>query len=336
MPRATWRRASAGLLRPRGSYRARRDHLKAAALVAFAGIGRPAKIFRDLARDRARSSSRTMAFPDHHRYARRRARRRSQREAEPQAPRSITTEKDWVRLAASWRAADRGAEGRDRLARPRRARGMLAPLAWRQAAWLSDRFRVCELSSRPRGVRSRATLLFRLLPLDGHRRRRLPRPHDRAAPRRSINARARICAAPCPRSSVPAIERIIRGMWDNLGRIIAEYPHLGDFRVYEAAAGSTSSAPSISKRQAAPGKARSSFPAISAIGRSRRLAVDASRPGRHRDLSRGQQSAASTGYSIARAAPIGSELVPKGAVAARGAIAALRKAVALPCWSIRR
>jgi KDO2-lipid IV(A) lauroyltransferase len=29
------------------------------------------------------------------------------------------------------------------------------------------------------------------------------------------------------------IQRIVRGMWDNLGRVIAEYPHLDGFRVYE-------------------------------------------------------------------------------------------------------
>jgi KDO2-lipid IV(A) lauroyltransferase len=27
--------------------------------------------------------------------------------------------------------------------------------------------------------------------------------------------------------------RIIRGMWDNLGRVVAEYPHLGKYRVYD-------------------------------------------------------------------------------------------------------
>jgi Kdo2-lipid IVA lauroyltransferase/acyltransferase len=29
------------------------------------------------------------------------------------------------------------------------------------------------------------------------------------------------------------ITRIIRGMWDNLGRVVAEYPHLGRFKVFE-------------------------------------------------------------------------------------------------------
>ncbi len=29
------------------------------------------------------------------------------------------------------------------------------------------------------------------------------------------------------------IEHIVRGMWNNLGRVIAEYPHLGEFKSYE-------------------------------------------------------------------------------------------------------
>jgi len=36
-----------------------------------------------------------------------------------------------------------------------------------------------------------------------------------------------------PDLSDQAIERIVRGMWDNLGRVIAEYPHLGEFKVYD-------------------------------------------------------------------------------------------------------
>src|SRR5437879_7244252 len=30
------------------------------------------------------------------------------------------------------------------------------------------------------------------------------------------------------------IERIVAGMWDNLGRVAAEYPHLREIRVFEA------------------------------------------------------------------------------------------------------
>ena len=33
-----------------------------------------------------------------------------------------------------------------------------------------------------------------------------------------------------------AIARIIAGMWDNLGRVAAEYPHLRHIRVFEPSA----------------------------------------------------------------------------------------------------
>lgn len=36
-----------------------------------------------------------------------------------------------------------------------------------------------------------------------------------------------------PELSEAGIEEIVRGMWDNLGRVIAEYPHLGKFQVYD-------------------------------------------------------------------------------------------------------
>lgn len=36
-----------------------------------------------------------------------------------------------------------------------------------------------------------------------------------------------------PALSDEAVERILQGMWDNLGRVIAEYPHLGEFRIFE-------------------------------------------------------------------------------------------------------
>jgi Kdo2-lipid IVA lauroyltransferase/acyltransferase len=36
-----------------------------------------------------------------------------------------------------------------------------------------------------------------------------------------------------PELSEARIEEIVRGMWDNLGRVVAEYPHLGKFRVYD-------------------------------------------------------------------------------------------------------
>src|SRR5215469_4487893 len=35
-----------------------------------------------------------------------------------------------------------------------------------------------------------------------------------------------------PELDDPQVENIVRGMWDNLGRVVAEYPHLGKFEAY--------------------------------------------------------------------------------------------------------
>ena len=48
--------------------------------------------------------------------------------------------------------------------------------------------------------------------------------------------------------------RIIRGMWDNLGRVIAEYPHLGKYRVYERGGRIEIRGAEHIRAQAAPGK----------------------------------------------------------------------------------
>ncbi|MGE0257723.1 MAG: lauroyl acyltransferase [Alphaproteobacteria bacterium] len=47
----------------------------------------------------------------------------------------------------------------------------------------------------------------------------------------SAQARANLAAA-FPELTADAIERIVRGMWDNLGRVAAEYPHLQRIRVF--------------------------------------------------------------------------------------------------------
>jgi KDO2-lipid IV(A) lauroyltransferase len=74
---------------------------------------------------------------------------------------------------------------------------------------------------------------FGLLPLDaasglgGSLARRI-------GPALGISKRARLnLAAALPELSAAAIETIVRGMWDNLGRVAAEYPHLRAIRVFE-------------------------------------------------------------------------------------------------------
>jgi tetraacyldisaccharide 4'-kinase len=69
-------------------------------IVAFAGIGRPAKFFRTLAAAGARVAAQH-AFPDHYAYAERDLARLA---AEARGARLVTTEKDWVRLPPTWRA----------------------------------------------------------------------------------------------------------------------------------------------------------------------------------------------------------------------------------------
>jgi len=54
-------------------------------------------------------------------------------------------------------------------------------------------------------------------------------------PRLSVSNRARRNLRPAlPELSSPQIEGILRGMWDNLGRVAAEYPHLRHIRVFGA------------------------------------------------------------------------------------------------------
>ena len=74
--------------------------------------------------------------------------------------------------------------------------------------------------------------VFRLLPLDaasalgGFLARSL-------GPRGAFSRRARRnLQRAIPELSADEVERVLLGMWDNLGRVVAEYPHLGKYQVY--------------------------------------------------------------------------------------------------------
>ena len=74
--------------------------------------------------------------------------------------------------------------------------------------------------------------LFRRLPLDaasalGGWLGRLIGPRLGVTKRAAINLRRAL-----PELDEAAARRVMRGMWDNLGRVVAEYPHLAEFRVY--------------------------------------------------------------------------------------------------------
>jgi tetraacyldisaccharide 4'-kinase len=71
-------------------------------VIAFAGIGRPAKFFSSLNSVGA-DLLKTYAFPDHHVYSERELTQMKDEERFRDAT-LVTTEKDWVRLPASWRS----------------------------------------------------------------------------------------------------------------------------------------------------------------------------------------------------------------------------------------
>jgi Kdo2-lipid IVA lauroyltransferase/acyltransferase len=75
--------------------------------------------------------------------------------------------------------------------------------------------------------------IFRLLPLDaasalGGWLARAIGPRLGVSKRASVNVRRAM-----PELDDEALRRIIAGMWDNLGRVVAEYPHLGEIEIFK-------------------------------------------------------------------------------------------------------
>jgi len=166
--------------------------------------------------------------------------------------------------------------------------------------------------------------LFRLLPLDaasalGGWLGRL------IGSRLGVNKRALInLKRALPELDEAAARRVIVGMWDNLGRVIAEYPHLGAFDIY----GSKSRTEVVGLKYwedlAAAG---TPILFISAHYGNWEVATMAAT---QRGLGVAEiYRAANNPFVDALIArfrsPVGSELVPKGAQGARRAIAALKE-----------
>ena len=95
---------------------------------------------------------------------------------------------------------------------------------------------------------------FRLLPLDaasalGGRLARSIGPHLAISRRALRNLRRAL-----PEIGEAEGKRIVAGMWDNLGRVIAEYPHLAKYRAYERGGRIEIVGAEHIRDQAAPGK----------------------------------------------------------------------------------
>lgn len=74
-------------------------------------------------------------------------------------------------------------------------------------------------------------------------------------PRLAVSRRAqRNLQRALPETADAEARRIVRAMWDNLGRVIAEYPHLGKYRVYERGGRIEIQGAEHIRAQAAPGK----------------------------------------------------------------------------------
>lgn len=166
--------------------------------------------------------------------------------------------------------------------------------------------------------------LFRLLPVEwasaagGFLARSL-------GPRVAISRRARKnLKAALPALDDAAIERTIRGMWDNLGRVVGEYAHLGAYRVYEPGGRIEIVGAENIRAQGADGKRAIFFSghfgnwevATLAVTQAGLEVAEIYRAANNPLVDRIINDARSV---------VGSELVPKGAVAARRALAAMQE-----------
>ena len=165
--------------------------------------------------------------------------------------------------------------------------------------------------------------LFRLLPLDaasalGGFLGRLVGPRLGVTKRAAINLRRAL-----PTLDAAAARRVMRGMWDNLGRVIAEYPHLAEFRVYGGNGRIEFVGDDIIEPVLASGR---SAIFISAHYGNWEIATMAAT---QRGLDVAEIYRAANNPWIDRLIAsyrdsVGSELIPKGVVAARRSIAAVR------------
>jgi KDO2-lipid IV(A) lauroyltransferase len=165
--------------------------------------------------------------------------------------------------------------------------------------------------------------LFRLLPLDaastvGGWLGRLVGPHLGVTKRAQINLQRAL-----PHLGGTAARRVMRGMWDNLGRVIAEYPHLDAFKVYGGDGRIEVVGGDIVDPLLAAGKP---IIFISAHYGNWEIATMAATQ-RGLDVAEVYRAANNPWVDRLIASyrgSIGSELIPKGVVAARRSLAAIR------------
>src|SRR5436190_10890436 len=146
----------------------------------------------------------------------------------------------------------------------------------------------------------------------------------RIGPRLGVSNRARRnLRAALPKLSTTQIEKILRDMWDNLGRVAAEYPHLRHIRVFGA--GSRVETCGLEHLDQALAGGRRVILFGGHLGNWEIAALAAGQYGL--DIAQIYSAANNPLIDgmIARLRGRHGELIPKGAVASRRAVAALRR-----------
>ncbi|HUZ72784.1 MAG TPA: lipid A biosynthesis lauroyl acyltransferase [Stellaceae bacterium] len=166
--------------------------------------------------------------------------------------------------------------------------------------------------------------LFALLPLDrasavGGALGRWVGPHLGASKRAVVNLRRAM-----PELDEDAIARIIAGMWDNLGRVVAEYPHLREIDVFAPGGRVEVCGADIAFAQREAGRRTIFFSAH--CGNWEIGALAATQAGfAVAQIYRAPNNPLIDNLIRAARGPDAGELIPKGRAAARRAIAALEE-----------
>ncbi len=143
-------------------------------------------------------------------------------------------------------------------------------------------------------------------------------------PRLAASERARRnLGTALPDLAAADIERIVRSMWDNLGRVAAEYPHLPRIRVFPTGGRVETVGLDHLDRAVAAGR-----PAVLFSGHLGNWEIAALAAGQYGiDVAQIYRALNNplVDRMVARFRGSGSELIPKGGVASRRALAALRR-----------
>jgi KDO2-lipid IV(A) lauroyltransferase len=143
-------------------------------------------------------------------------------------------------------------------------------------------------------------------------------------PRLGISRRARRnLHAALPELSAAEIERLVRGMWDNLGRVAAEFPHLRRIQAFEPGGLVETSGREHIDRTVAAGRSVILF--TGHLGNWEVAAVAAGQLGIEVAQIYRAPNNPLIDRMVARLRGTGTELIPKGAVASRRALALLRR-----------